>query len=67
MYNVEELNKHYRTYALDTIGDTEKSVLDDVNHHPNDGKSLSDLYTELSLNLEWNALMSLVLLMEDTL
>jgi hypothetical protein len=26
LYNVEELSKHYRTYAIDTLGDAGKSV-----------------------------------------
>ena len=42
--NVGELNKHYRTYAIDTIGEPNKSVLDDLNHHPQDGEDLARLY-----------------------
>jgi pimeloyl-ACP methyl ester carboxylesterase len=47
LYNIEGLNKYYRTYAIDTIGDAGRSVLDDIEKDPNDGKSLSELYTEI--------------------
>jgi len=47
LYNIEGLNKYYRTYAIDTIGDAGRSVLDDIEQYPNDGKSLSQLYTEI--------------------
>jgi len=48
IYNVEELSKHYRVYAIDTIGDAGKSVLNDLDNYPQDGKALSDLYIEIS-------------------
>lgn len=48
LYNVEELNKHYRTYAIDTIGDAGKSVLSNLDNYPQDGQDQSDLYTEIS-------------------
>jgi len=47
LYNIEGLNQYYRTYAIDTIGDAGRSVLDDINTYPNDGKALSQLYTEI--------------------
>lgn len=47
LYNIKGLNKHYRTYAIDTIGDAGRSVLDDVEKYPNDGKALCELYTEI--------------------
>lgn len=51
LYNIKGLNKYYRTYAIDTIGDAGRSVLDDIEKYPNDGKSLVELYTELMDNL----------------
>ena len=45
LYNIQGLNEHYRTYAVDTIGDAGKSVLKDINTFPTDGKALADLYT----------------------
>lgn len=51
LYNVGELNKHYRTYAIDTIGDAGRSVLSDLNHFPQDGQALSDLVTDISSKL----------------
>jgi len=47
LYNIKGLNRYYRTYAIDTIGDAGKSVLDDIDYYPNDAKSLSELYTEI--------------------
>jgi pimeloyl-ACP methyl ester carboxylesterase len=47
LYNIEGLNKYYRTYAIDTIGDAGKSVLDDIEKYPNDGQSLAELYKEI--------------------
>jgi pimeloyl-ACP methyl ester carboxylesterase len=51
LYNVEELNKHYRSYALDTIGDVGRSVLSDLAHYPQDGQALSDLVSEVTNKL----------------
>ena len=48
LYNVEELSKHYRTYAIDTLGDAGKSVLSDLGNYPQDGQDQSDLYSEIS-------------------
>jgi pimeloyl-ACP methyl ester carboxylesterase len=54
LYNIEGMNKHYRTYAIDTIGDAGKSVLADINNYPKEGKALSELYKEImdSLGVE---------------
>jgi pimeloyl-ACP methyl ester carboxylesterase len=48
LYNVEELNKHFRTYAVDTIGDAGKSVLNDLDNFPRDGQALSAFYLEIA-------------------
>lgn len=48
LYSIEGLNKYYRTYAIDNIGEAGKSVLNDLDSFPNDGKALSDLYAEIS-------------------
>jgi pimeloyl-ACP methyl ester carboxylesterase len=48
LYNVGELNKHYRTYAIDTIGDAGKSVLNDLDNFPKDGQALSAFYLEIA-------------------
>ena len=47
LYNIEGLNKYYRTYAIDTIGDAGRSTLADIEKFPNDGKSLAELYTAI--------------------
>ncbi|MEJ2636982.1 MAG: alpha/beta fold hydrolase [Calditrichia bacterium] len=47
LYNIEGLNKYYRTYAIDTIGDAGRSVLADIRIYPEDGQSLSELYAEI--------------------
>ncbi|UCC88650.1 MAG: alpha/beta fold hydrolase [Anaerolineales bacterium] len=51
IYNVEELSKHYRTYAIDTLGDAGKSVLYDLDTYPPDGPAQSALITELTEKL----------------
>jgi pimeloyl-ACP methyl ester carboxylesterase len=51
-YNVEGLSRYYRTYAIDTIGDAGRSVLDDVEKYPADGESISRFYTRLMDSLE---------------
>ena len=51
LYNVEELNTHYRTYAIDTLGDAGKSVLNDIGNYPQDGQAQGELYTEITDNL----------------
>jgi pimeloyl-ACP methyl ester carboxylesterase len=47
LYNIEGLNRHYRTFAIDNIGEAGKSVLDDPVNYPKDGKSLSELYMDI--------------------
>jgi pimeloyl-ACP methyl ester carboxylesterase len=46
--NIEALSQHYRTYAVDTLGDAGKSVLSDLANYPQDGRTQSDLYTEIT-------------------
>jgi pimeloyl-ACP methyl ester carboxylesterase len=46
--NVEALNQHYRTYAIDTIGDVGRSELIDLEAFPADGQALSDLIVDLT-------------------
>lgn len=48
LYNVRELNKHYRTYAVDTIGDAGKSALSDLDNFPKDGQALCAFYLEIA-------------------
>ncbi|MGD2078098.1 MAG: alpha/beta hydrolase [Chloroflexota bacterium] len=51
LYNVEPLNKRYRTYAIDTIGDAGKSALRDLDSFPRDGQALSDFYVAIADDL----------------
>jgi len=51
LYNVEELSQHYRTYAIDTLGDAGKSVLSDLDNYPQDGQAQSELYTQITERL----------------
>ena len=46
--NIEELNDHFRTYAIDTIGDVGRSKLEDLEHFPGDGQELSDLVADVA-------------------
>lgn len=48
MYNVEELNKHYRTYAIDTLGDAGRSKLNSRDHYTQDGQAQAELHTEIT-------------------
>jgi pimeloyl-ACP methyl ester carboxylesterase len=48
IYNVEALNEHYRTYAIDTIGEVGKSSLNSLDNIPADGRAWSDLYAEMA-------------------
>ena len=48
LYNIEPLNKIYRTYAVDTIGEAGKSRLSDVNHIPADGQAWAKLMAVLT-------------------
>jgi pimeloyl-ACP methyl ester carboxylesterase len=47
-YIIEDLNQHYRTYAVDSIGEVGKSVLDDVDNHTRNGQDIGELYVEIS-------------------
>jgi pimeloyl-ACP methyl ester carboxylesterase len=51
LYNIEHLAKHYRTYAIDHIGEPGKSKLDDLNNYPREPQELSDLCKEISEHL----------------
>jgi pimeloyl-ACP methyl ester carboxylesterase len=48
LYNVGELNKIYRTYAVDTLGEVGKSELTDPARYPRDGKAYADLHVEIT-------------------
>jgi pimeloyl-ACP methyl ester carboxylesterase len=48
LYNVGALNAHYRTYAIDTIGEVGKSRLDSLDNIPADGRAWSDLVAEVA-------------------
>lgn len=48
VYNMEFLNRHYRTYAIDNLGEAGKSALEDINAFAGDGEALCDLYTEIT-------------------
>jgi pimeloyl-ACP methyl ester carboxylesterase len=47
LYNIEGLAQYYRIYAIDTIGDAGRSILNDISVYPADGQSLTDLYCNL--------------------
>ncbi len=47
LYNIKGLNEHFRSYAIDTIGDAGKSVLDDIGIFPHNARDLSGLYEEI--------------------
>jgi pimeloyl-ACP methyl ester carboxylesterase len=46
-YNIKELNKYFRTYAIDAMGEVGKTILYDVNKHTKDGKDIAELYNEI--------------------
>ncbi|MBN1122430.1 MAG: alpha/beta fold hydrolase [Anaerolineae bacterium] len=48
LYNVGELNKTYRTYAIDTIGEVGKSELAEPTRYPPDGKAYADYTAEIA-------------------
>ena len=48
LYNVEELNRHYRTYAIDTLGDAGRSELNRRDYYPQDGQAQAQLYSEIA-------------------
>ena len=47
LYNIGALNKVYRTYVIDTIGDAGRSELRDVNYFPDDGPALARFYSKI--------------------
>jgi pimeloyl-ACP methyl ester carboxylesterase len=49
--NVAALSENYRVYAIDTIGEPGRSELKDVNHCPQSGQDLADLYTDITKQL----------------
>jgi pimeloyl-ACP methyl ester carboxylesterase len=51
LYNVGELNKHYRTYAVDSIGDVGKSVLNDLTKPLEGGEEIGRFYTDVTNKL----------------
>lgn len=51
MTNVGALNEHYRTYAIDTIGEPGKSELSNINNFPQNGAEWSDLLVEITHEL----------------
>lgn len=52
LYNVGDLARYFRTYAIDTIGDAGKSRLNDPDIYPKDGYSLSKFYGEIADKFE---------------
>jgi len=48
LYNVEDLNQYYRTYAIDTIGDAGKSELISRDHYPQDGRAQAEFYAQIT-------------------
>ena len=51
-YNVEEISKHYRTYAIDLIGDAGKSEFTNLDRIMKDGRDQAVLYAEIADMLE---------------
>ncbi len=51
--NAAALGRHFRVYALDTLGDIGKSALEDLDHYPRDGEAtsrwLADVFDELGI------------------
>jgi pimeloyl-ACP methyl ester carboxylesterase len=52
MTNVGALNEHYRTYAIDPVGEPGKSELSDINHFPKNGAEWADLLVEITNTLD---------------
>jgi hypothetical protein len=50
-YNVAELSRQYRTYAIDLIGDAGKSEFARMEHIMKTGQDQADLYAEIADNL----------------
>jgi pimeloyl-ACP methyl ester carboxylesterase len=51
IHNIGELNKHYRTYAVDSIGDVGKSVLNDLTNPLAGGEEIGRFYTDVTNKL----------------
>jgi pimeloyl-ACP methyl ester carboxylesterase len=51
LYNAEALGKHYRIYAVDSIGDIGKSVLNDLKKPLKGGEEVARFYTDLTHKL----------------
>ncbi len=47
-YNVDELSQHYRTYAIDLIGDVGRSEFTSLDHIMKDGQDQAEVYTEIT-------------------
>jgi pimeloyl-ACP methyl ester carboxylesterase len=47
LYNIEDLTRHFRIFAVDTIGDAGRSSLADINRFPQNGEELARLYREI--------------------
>lgn len=47
LFNAEGWNAHFRTFAIDTLGDAGKSVLADVGRYPRSGAEQAALYVEI--------------------
>lgn len=50
-YNVADLSRHYRIYAIDLIGDAGKSEFASLDHILKTGQDQAELYTEITRNL----------------
>jgi pimeloyl-ACP methyl ester carboxylesterase len=48
LYNVEGLSQHYRTYAIDLIGDAGRSEYDSLDNRMRDGQDEAKLYAEIT-------------------
>ncbi|MFN2159054.1 MAG: alpha/beta fold hydrolase, partial [Anaerolineales bacterium] len=51
-FNIEELSREYRTYAIDLIGDAGKSEFASLDNIMKDGHDQAELYREISENLD---------------
>lgn len=49
--NLDPLVDHFRIYAIDNIGEGNKSSLDNALNFPSDGRELADLYAEIADSL----------------
>ena len=50
-FNVADLSRHYRTYAVDLIGDVGKSEFDDLDNILKTGRDQAGLYAEITAKL----------------